>query len=102
MVQVQAPRTIRYIFVNLTCHYFMLYLCFETFYFYFYSDPRHLIFEKNCHKPRNIKCLANRKQGKLNQKGLIIGCINGPIYGRAYIPGAYNEIIVLVNRLMGL
>ena len=58
MVQVQAPRTIRYIFVNLTCHYFMLYLCLETFYFYFYSDPRHLIFEKNCRKPRNIKSLA--------------------------------------------
>ena len=36
----------------------MLYLCFETFYFYFYSDLRHLIFEKNCHKPRNIKSLA--------------------------------------------
>ena len=31
------------------------YLCFETFYFYFYSDPRNLIFEKNCGKPRNIK-----------------------------------------------
>ena len=60
MVQVHAPRTIRYIFVNLTCHYmyFMLYLCFETFYFYFYFDPRHLIFEKNCRKPRNIKSLA--------------------------------------------
>ena len=38
------------------CHYFMLYLCFETS--YFYSDPRHLIFEKNCRKPRNIKSLA--------------------------------------------
>ena len=60
MVQVQAPRTIRYIFVNLisSCHYFMLYLCFETFYFYFYSDPQHFIFEKNCRKPRNIKSLA--------------------------------------------
>ena len=36
----------------------MLYLCFETFDFDFYSDPRHLIFEKNCRKPRNIKSLA--------------------------------------------
>ena len=36
----------------------MLYLYFDTFYFYLYSDPRHLIFEKNCHKPRNIKSLA--------------------------------------------
>ena len=37
----------------------MLYLkCFETFYFHFYSDPRHLIFEKNFRKPRNVKSLA--------------------------------------------
>ena len=31
----------------------MLYLCFETF--YFYSDPRHLIFEKNLSKTKEYK-----------------------------------------------
>ena len=67
MVQVQAPRTIRYIFVNLisSCHYFMLYLCFETFYFYSYFDPRYLPYTKEYRKS-GLRARV-RKGGKMKR-----------------------------------